>query len=202
MAVARHAVNRTEAKPGDSVVVFGAGPIGLGATIGYKLSGAQSVVMADIVPSRLEKALAVGADAVINSAEEDVVAQLRKLHGTAATAMGKPRPGTDIYLDAAGVPSVIDTALSAAKQGATLGVVALHKKPVSVDFGAILDTEVNIVTSMGYPTEIFQVTKEIAQNWERFSLIISHRLPFADVENALTTASTPGAAEKVVVTFD
>jgi len=202
MAVARHAVNRTGAKPGDSVVVFGAGPIGLGATIGYKLSGAQSVVVADVVPSRLEKALAVGADAVINSAEEDVVDQLTKLHGTASTAMGKPRPGTDIYLDAAGVPVVIDTALSAAKQGATLGVVALHKKPVSVDFGAILDTEVNIVTSMGYPTEIFQVTKEIAQNWERFSLIISHRLPFADVENALTTASTPGAAEKVVVTFD
>jgi 2-desacetyl-2-hydroxyethyl bacteriochlorophyllide A dehydrogenase len=202
MAVARHAVNRTGAKPGDSVVVFGAGPIGLGATIGYKLSGVRSVVVADVVPSRLEKALAVGADAVINSAEEDVVAQLTKLHGTAVTAMGKPRPGTDIYLDAAGVPVVIDTALSAAKQGATLGVVALHKKPVSVDFGAILDTEVNIVTSMGYPTEIFQVTKEIAQNWERFSLIISHRLPFADVENALTTASTPGAAEKVVVTFD
>lgn len=168
MAVARHAVNRTGAKSGDSVVVFGAGPIGLGATIGYKLSGARSVVVADVVPSRLEKALAVGADAVINSAEEDVVDQLTKLHGSAATAIGKPRPGTDINLDAAGVPVVIDTALSAAKQGATLGVVALHKKPVSVDFGAILDTEVNIVTSMGYPTEIFQVTKEIAQNWERF----------------------------------
>ena len=38
--------------------------------------------------------------------------------------------------------------------------------------------------------------------WERFSLIISHRVPFADVQEALATASTPGAAEKVVVTFD
>ena len=38
--------------------------------------------------------------------------------------------------------------------------------------------------------------------WERFSLIISHRFPFADVQEALATASTPGAAEKVVVTFD
>jgi 2-desacetyl-2-hydroxyethyl bacteriochlorophyllide A dehydrogenase len=202
MAVARHAVNRTGVQPGDSVVVFGAGPIGLGATIGYKLSGAHSVVVADVVPSRLEKALAVGADAVINSAEEDVVARLTELHGSAATAMGKPRAGTDIYLDAAGVPVVVDTALAAAKHGATLGVVALHKKPVSVDFGAILDAEVNIVTSMGYPTEIFQVAEEIAQDWERFSLIISHRFPFADVQQALTTASTPGAAEKVVVIFD
>src|SRR5437764_6137147 len=182
MAVARHAVNRTGVKPGDSVVVFGAGPIGLGATIGYKLSGARSVVVADVIPSRLEKALAVGADAVINSAEEDVIVRLTELHGTAATALGAPRPGTDIYLDAAGVPVVIDTALAAAKQGATLGVLALHKKPVSVDFGAILGAEVTIVTAMGYPTEIFQVTREITANCERFSLIISHRFPFADVQ--------------------
>jgi threonine dehydrogenase-like Zn-dependent dehydrogenase len=143
MAVARHAVNRTGVRPGDSVVVFGAGPIGLGAAIGYKLSGAKSVIVADILPERLEKALAVGADAVINSAKEDVVARLTELHGTGRTATGRSRAGTDIYLDAAGVPVVIDTALAAAKQGATLGVVAVHKKPVAVDFGAILGAEVN-----------------------------------------------------------
>ena len=202
MAVARHAVNRTGPKPGDQVVVFGAGPIGLGATIGYKLSGAASVVVVDIIPSRLEKALAVGADAVINSAEEDVLARLTELHGAGATAMGKPRAGTDIYLDAAGVPVVLETALAAAKQGATVGVVAVHKKPVPVDFGAILDAEVTIVTAMGYPDEIFQVTQEIADNWEKFAVIVSDRFDFADVHQALTTASTPGAADKVVVTFD
>jgi 2-desacetyl-2-hydroxyethyl bacteriochlorophyllide A dehydrogenase len=202
MAVARHAVNRTRVKPGDSVVVFGAGPIGLGAVIGFKLSGAKSVVVADIVPSRLKKALAVGADAVINSAEEDVLARLTELHGTGHTAMGSPRAGTDIYLDAAGVPAVIETALRAAKQNATLGVVALHKKPVSVDFGNILAAEVTIVTAMGYPDEIFQVTGEIAEHWEKFATIISDRFSFSDVQNALITASTPGAADKVVVTFD
>ena len=202
MAVARHAVNRTGPKPGDQVVIFGAGPIGLGATIGYKLSGAASVVVVDIIPSRLEKALAVGADAVINSAEEDVLARLTELHGPGTTAMGKPRVGTDIYLDAAGVPVVLDTALAAAKQGATVGVVAVHKKPVPIDFGAILDAEVTLVTAMGYPDEIFQVTAEIAANWEKFAVIVSDRFDFADVQQALATASTPGAADKVVVTFD
>lgn len=202
MAVARHAVNRTNPKPGDNVVVFGAGPIGLGAAIGYRLSGAASVVVADVIPSRLEKALAVGADAVINSAEEDVLARLTELHGTGGTAMGAPRAGTDIYLDAAGVPAVIDTALAAAKQYATLGVVAVHKKPVPIEFQAILAAEVTIVTAMGYPTEIFEVAKEIAENWERFAVIVSDVFPFSDVQAALETASTPGAADKVVVTFD
>jgi 2-desacetyl-2-hydroxyethyl bacteriochlorophyllide A dehydrogenase len=202
MAVARHAVNRTNPKPGANVVIFGAGPIGLGAAIGYKLSGAASVVVADVLPARLEKALAIGADAVINSATEDVVERLTELHGTGHTAMGAPRAGTDIYLDAAGVPVVIDTALAAAKQNATLGIVAVHKKPVSIDFQAILAAEVNIVTAMGYPTEIFEVTKEIADHWEKFALIVSDQFPFAEAQKAIETASTPGAADKVVVTFD
>lgn len=201
MAVARHAVNRTGVKAGDTVVVFGAGPIGLGAVIGYKLSGAKHVVVADILPNRLEKALVVGADAVINSATEDVAARLLELHGQGTTATGKPRVGTDIYLDAAGVPAVLHTAMQAAKQGATLGIVAVHKKPVDVDFGFLLGAEINIVTAMGYPDEIFQVTSEIADHWEKFAVIVSDQFDFSDVQQALTTASTPGAADKVVVTF-
>ncbi len=175
MAVARHAVNRTGVKPGDSVVIFGAGPIGLGAAIAYRLSGADSVVMVDIVPERLETAVAVGADAVINSSEDDVTNRLRELHGTAGDALGAPKAGTDIYLDAAGAPVVIDTALTAAKQGATVGIVAIHTQPGSIDLGALITTELNVVTSMGYPTEIFEVTGQIAANVDRFSSIVSDR---------------------------
>jgi 2-desacetyl-2-hydroxyethyl bacteriochlorophyllide A dehydrogenase len=202
MAVARHAVNRTGPKPGNTVAVFGAGPIGLGAVLGYRISGAAHVVVIDVQPARLEKALAIGADAVVNSAEEDVAARLTELHGPGATVMGAPRAGTDIYLDAAGVPAVLDTALAAAKANATLGVVAVHKKPVPVDFGALLNIEPTIVTAMGYPEEIFQVTDDIVADQDRFGRIISHRFPFTDVLAALETAATPGAADKVVVTFD
>jgi threonine dehydrogenase-like Zn-dependent dehydrogenase len=202
MAVARHAVNRTRPKPGAKVVVFGAGPIGLGATIGYKLSGASSVVVVDLIPSRLEKALAVGADAVVDSAEEDVIARLTELHGAGATAFGQPRAGTDIYLDAAGAAPVLATVFEAAKHHATLGIVAVHKKPVEVPFQDLLASELDIVLSMGYPTEIFEVTEEIADHWEKFATIVSDTFPFSDVEEALTAANTPGRADKVVVTFD
>lgn len=202
MAVARHAVNRVDPRPGDKVVVFGAGPIGLGAAIGFRSLGVESVVVVDIIPSRLEKALQIGANAVINSAEEDVVARLIELHGAASERRGAAKPATDIYLDAAGAPSVITTALTSAKHGATVGIVAVHKKPVEVDFGAILGAELTIVTAMGYPSEIFEVTSDIVANWEKYQLIISDRFDFADVEAALTTAGTPGAADKVMVTFE
>ena len=200
MAVARHGVNQTQPKPSDKVVVFGAGPIGLGATIAYKSLGVEHVVVADLIPARLEKALKVGADAVINSADDDVAKRLIELHG-AGEAMFPGKAGTDIYFDAAGAPAVINTALAAAKNGATLGVVAVHKEPVPVDFINIMSNEITIVGSMGYPDEIFEVTQDIIANWEKYAVIVSHTIPFDNVDEALRMAATPGAADKVVVTF-
>ncbi|MEV6482092.1 zinc-binding dehydrogenase [Streptomyces sp. NPDC051576] len=202
MAVARHAVNRSEAKPGDKVVVFGAGPIGLGAAIWLKLRGVEHVVVADVIPSRLEKALAVGADAVINSAEEDVTTRLTELHGQAANALGQPRPGTDIYIDAAGAPAVFNAVIANAKWHAKLVMVAVQKQGSDIDLGGMLRSELTLVASQGYPTEIFEVTPELAEHHERFEKLISHRVPFDEAERAYELTLTPGAAEKVVVTFD
>jgi 2-desacetyl-2-hydroxyethyl bacteriochlorophyllide A dehydrogenase len=201
MAVARHGVNRCQPKPSDKVVVFGAGPIGLGATIAFKSLGVSHVVVADLIPPRLEKALKVGADAVINSAEEDVAARLLELHGEGASMFGG-KVDTDIYFDAAGAPVVIETALAAGKSGARLGVVAVHRQPVPVDFLNLMSNEITIVGSMGYPDEIFEVTEDLIANWEKYAVIVSHTIPFDDVNEALRTASTPGAADKVVVTFN
>ncbi len=200
MAVARHAVNRANPASGEKAVVFGAGPIGLGAVIDLTLRGVE-VAVVDVQPRRLEKALAVGASAVINSAEEDVAARLIQLHGDVPLRPGESRPGTDIYIDAAGVPAVIETVQQIAKHGARLSIPAVHKKPVEVDFGALLSTELTITLSRGYPTEIFEVTNDIIAAWERYALIVSDTLPFDQVEDALTLAATPGAADKVVVIF-
>ena len=199
MAVAKHAVNRSGARTSDRVVVFGAGPIGLGATIWLKLLGVEHVVVVDVLPERLEKALEVGADAVINAREEDVPERLTALHGAGANALGAPRAGTDIYIDAAGAAEVLRVTQAAAKWGAKLVVVAVHKDPV--DISGILRSELTIIASMGYPTELFEVTPELAKHWKVFAKLISHQVPFSDVHRAYELAITPGAAEKVVVTF-
>lgn len=202
MAVALHCVNRSEARPQDKVVVFGAGPIGLGAAIWLKLRGVEHVVVVDVLPGRLEKALDVGADAVIDSAEEDVTARLAELHGEAANALGQPRPGTDVYIDAAGAAAVFNTVVGSAKWGAKLVMVAVQKKGSEIDLGGMLRSELTLVASQGYPTEIFEVTPQLVEHHERFAKLISHRVPFSAADRAFGLALTPGAAEKVVVTFD
>jgi threonine dehydrogenase-like Zn-dependent dehydrogenase len=202
MAVARHAVNRLDPRVTDKVAIFGAGPIGLGALLSLKRRGVGRVVVADIVPNRLETALAVGADAVINPAGENVVERLVELHGQ-STALGVRgvKSATDGYIDAAGAPAVIRTVLETAGHGASLVVVAVHKSPVEIDLGSLLTTELTIKLSMGYPTEIFEVTDDIIAEWDKYAQIISDRIPFDKVDSALQLAATPGAAEKVVVTF-
>ncbi|AGP65598.1 oxidoreductase, zinc-binding dehydrogenase family protein [Mycobacterium intracellulare subsp. yongonense 05-1390] len=200
MAVARHGANRCRPKPTDKVAVFGAGPIGLGATLAFKSLGVSHVVVVDLLPGRLDKALQIGADAVINSGDEDVVARLIELHG-AGESMYPGKAGTNIYLDAAGVPAVVNTALAAAQKGATVGIVGVHKEPVPVDLINLMSNEITLLGSMGYPDEIFEVTKDLVANWEKYALIVSHTIPFGSVGEALELAQTPGAADKVVVTF-
>ena len=78
----------------------------------------------------------------------------------------------------------------------------MHKQPVPVDFLNLMSNEITIVGSMGYPDEIFEVTEYLTDNWEKYAVIISHTIPFDDVNDALKTATTPGAADKVVVTFN
>ena len=203
MAVAHHAVNRSGAAEGDRVAVFGAGPVGLGVLLSLKSKGVAHVVVVDIQPGRLDKALAIGADAVINSAEEDVASRLAELHGVEADPFGRQQhAATDIYIDAAGVPSVLETVFACAKSRAVLTIPAVHKQPVPVDFGQILRSEIDIRMSMGYPTEIFEVTDAIIAHPEKYAQIISDVLPFERALEALELAKTPGAADKVVVTFD
>lgn len=201
MAVARHAVNQVAPRSTDQVLVFGAGPIGLGITISLKSRGVKHVVVADVLPDRLNKALEVGADAVINSKAEDLPARLIELHGE-GDSMWPGRSGTDIFLDAAGVPAVIDTAFSVAQRGAKLGIVAVHKAPVNLDLMNLMSNELIVIGSMGYPSEIFEVTKDIVENWETYRVIISHTFEFDDLDDALRCVGTPGAADKVVIMLD
>ena len=73
-----HALSRTEVNPTDKVLVIGAGPIGLFATISALAKGA-SVYVADILDGRLEKALSFGANGVINSSKADLLEETMKI---------------------------------------------------------------------------------------------------------------------------
>lgn len=76
-----------ELKPGKSVAIIGAGKIGMLSMMCARVWGASPIVMIDIVQSRLDKALELGADAVINAAKEDVIQRVADITGDGANAV-------------------------------------------------------------------------------------------------------------------
>ena len=74
-------------KPGQSGVIIGAGKIGLLAMMSAKVSGAAPIIVVDLVQSRLDKALELGADAVVNASKVDAISEVVKLTGDGANAV-------------------------------------------------------------------------------------------------------------------
>lgn len=200
LSVALHGVNRAAVRPGDKVVVFGCGPIGLGMVLWLVDRGITDVVALDLAPERLARATALGARAVINPATEDVRARLRELHGT-ARIFSREAVGTDAYIDAAGAPNILSDVVRMAKLHARLVVTAAYMKPVSLDLGAMLTTEMTITTAVGYPTEMPEVIAALPRLHEKVRSLISHRFSFDRVLEAFGVAGTPASA-KVMVDFE
>jgi len=199
LAVGLHGVNRAEAEPGDKVVVFGCGPIGLAMVLWLVDRGVTDVVALDLAPERLARAKALGARAVINPAEEPVRERLQELHGS-ARLFSREAVGTDAYIDAAGAANILADVVSMAKFHSRLVVTAAYMKAVTIDLGAMLTTEMTITTAVGYPSEMPEVVAALPRLTEKARSLISHRYPFDKVIEALGVAGTPASA-KVMIDF-
>ncbi|MCB2072168.1 MAG: alcohol dehydrogenase catalytic domain-containing protein [Novosphingobium sp.] len=200
LAVAMHGVNRMEVKPGDKVVVFGCGPIGLGMVLWLVDRGITDVIALDLAQERLDRALALGARAALNPAEVDIKEEIGKLHGT-EMCMHKPAVGTDAYIDAAGAPRVITDVINMAKYHSRLVITAAYMQPFEVPFGTMLTSEMTITTAVGYPTEMPEVVAAMPRLKDKIRSLISHHLPFDQVLDGLKIAGTPESA-KVMIEFE
>ena len=115
-AVAVHAVRNSDLKLGDTVGILGAGPIGLLTLQAAKAAGASAVYVSEPAPERARVASELGADAVINPLEQDLVAEIDALTGGI---------GPDIVFDCAGFPSTLDQAFNVVRRAGQVVLVAV-----------------------------------------------------------------------------
>jgi threonine dehydrogenase-like Zn-dependent dehydrogenase len=200
LAVARHAVNRADPKPGETAVVFGAGPIGLGAVIWLKRRGVGRLIVVDLNEARLARARALGATHTVVAGRGDIAAELGAICGT-LTVLDSPAVDVDLFIDAAGAPRIVADVVAMSKFHARLVVVAVHHAPVQVDLGRMLRSELSFTTSIGYPTELPQVLADLAELKAEAEVFVSHRFPFERFFEAFETAKT-GDCAKVMVEFE
>ncbi len=169
LACAIHAVQRGNIELGDTVVVAGCGPLGLGMVATARLKNPGLLIALDLKPNRLEVARKSGADLTLNPQEVDVVAEIKKL------TCGY---GCDVYIEATGDPSGVVQGLHMIRRLGTFVQFSVFSQPVNVDWTIIGDTkELNIHGShLGpycYPMAIDMLLKGRVPADE----IVTHAIP-------------------------
>ena len=197
LAVAMHGVNRAQVKPGDKVVVFGCGPIGLGMLLWLVDRGITDVVALDLAEERLDRARALGVQAAFDPTKVDLRDELAKLHGE-VPSYGRVGVGTDAYIDAAGAPSILTDVIMMAKFHARLVITAAYMMPIDFPVGLMLTSEMTITTALGYPTEMPEVIAAMPRLKDRIASLISHTLPFDRVMEGLEIAARPSSAKVMI----
>ncbi len=197
LAVAMHGVNRANLQPGESVVVFGCGPIGLGMLLWLADRGFTQTVAVDISDERLERARQLGVLATVNPLQENLTERLKALHGT-GKVFSRETVGTDVYIDAAGAPNILSDVIGMAKYQSRMVVTAAYMKPVEMPLGTMLTTEMALTTAVGYPTEMPEVIAAMPRLQRVMASLISHHFHLDDVVAALGVAATPASAKVMI----
>jgi (R,R)-butanediol dehydrogenase/meso-butanediol dehydrogenase/diacetyl reductase len=150
-SVAVHAVRRSSLKLGDTVGVFGAGPIGLLVTQAARAAGAQ-VIVSEPAPGRSEAAMAVGAMTVIDPFEQDPVERMVELTN------GR---GPNVVFDCAGLKNTLQQAFDAVRREGQVVLVAVPWEPLPLLPAEWMAREIDFRSSWGGSPEDWQISLDL-----------------------------------------
>ena len=190
LSVATHAVRRAQVGLGETVLIVGAGAIGMMVAAICRRCGASQVIIADLSDRRLEAALRLGATHAVNSGSQDLEQNLSQLTG------GK---GVDKSFECVGREICFNQAVMALKKNGTCTAVGIYEQPmVSFPAGRLITHEIHIQGAQGYCWD-FPIAIAAARElpMEQF---ITHTFPLDQLQTALDTALDPVSGSiKVIV---
>lgn len=190
--IAVHAVRRTDIRLGDSVVVIGAGPIGLFVLQCAKAAGAGTVVLVEPQKKRAELGRKLGADLVVDPTAEDEAEIINKHIGL---------DGADVVFECAGVPATINRAVQLARRGGVMSLVGLAAVPAEISPADWLIKEARVISSLGYTRDEFAVTQGLVEDGRLdMAALHSSTVSLSGIEDAF--AKLANAPEEVKILVD
>src|SRR5579864_778868 len=162
-------------RPGDTVAIVGAGPIGLAAVMTAKLYTPAQIVVIDLDDGRLAKAKEFGADVTINNGREDAVKRILELTGGL---------GADVAVEAVGTPATFELAAELIRPGGTLANVGVHGSPVTLHLEKLWIKDVTITTGLVDTRTIPQLLSLIEGGKLDPTVLATHRFPIDEAMKA------------------
>ncbi|MDD4148153.1 MAG: NAD(P)-dependent alcohol dehydrogenase [Candidatus Cloacimonetes bacterium] len=194
LAIGINAVQTGGVKLGDSVVIFGAGCIGLVSLLSSKASGATQVIVVDVIDKRLEVAKGMGAT-IINAKNIDAVAEILRLTG------GK---GARVVIDCAGNNITIPQTVKVAKAGGNVVWVGMGIDEINgMPLGPLSTKELTIKSIFRYKNLYPTTIAAIADGKIDISGIVSNKFRFEDTPSAYAESlHNKGNVVKSVIVFE
>lgn len=199
MPTALHAVTLADVQFGDTVVVQGAGPVGLAAAVLAQLRGAGQVVVIGGPSVRLATAREFGADKVVDIATHDADQRIASIR---ALTDGR---GADVTIDATGVPSAVPEGMRMTRDAGRYVVVGQYTNAGEVSFNPHLDLNRKHLdvrgcwgSDVGHVHRSVQVMARYGHlfQWQR---LISHEYPLREAQRALEDVAAQRVVKALIV---
>lgn len=176
LSVGLHAAAQGSVSLGDSVVIFGAGCIGLVTLLSCMARGATDITVVDVIDKRLDYAKKLGATRVINSKNCDAVKEIMNITG------GR---GASKVFECSGAPACIEMTPFAVENGGTIVLVGLAAVPeINYNFAQIMAKEAEIKSVFRYRNIYKLAIDAISGGRIDVEQIVTHEFDFADIEKA------------------
>lgn len=167
-----------QVRPGDTVAIVGAGPIGLATLLTAQFYSPAEVVMIDVDENRLQVARSFGATKSVNSGDGDAVQKVMNLTGGA---------GVDVAVEAVGIPATFDICQSILAPGGRLANVGVHGKPVELHLETLWARNITLTTRLVDTVTTPMLLKVVRSGRLQPGKLVTHRFELADVMKAYDT---------------
>lgn len=172
-AVAVHAVRRSKVKAGDTVAVFGCGPIGLLAIQAAKAAGASKIIAVELSKERQEFAKQVGADYIIDPKAVDTVSEIKKI----------TNGGVDVSFEVTGVGIVLKQAVQSTSLEGQIVIMSLWEKDASLSPNELVLKEREMIGILAYRDIFPAVINLISSGQIKADNLITKTIKIDDIIN-------------------
>lgn len=190
LSVGIHACRRGDVGIGDTVLVTGAGPIGLMIVEAVRAAGATDVVVTDVVPEKLEFARERGVDLAVNVSETDL---------EAAVDESTDGVGADVVIEASGAEPSIRSTLDVVRRGGTVVLVGLASEAtVPIDVLELIDNEIDVHGSFRYKNTYDAAIDLLADGTVDVEGIVDFRSSLSSIDDAFQRATSPDVIKGMI----
>ncbi|MDB5190614.1 MAG: Alcohol dehydrogenase GroES domain protein [Segetibacter sp.] len=161
-------------KPGDTIAIVGAGPVGMSALLTAQFYSPAKIYMIDVDQNRLDLARKFGATHTINSSEEDAVRRI----------IFETKDGVDVAIEAVGIPDTFDICQNIVRPGGHLANIGVHGKPINLQIQNLWIRNITITMGLVNTNTTPMLLKTVESGKLQPAQLITHRFKLEDILDA------------------